>query len=122
MSALDLVALVCCDLGAIVRGRSLIASEFDERRDAGVGWVPANHLLTPLGGLADSGPFGSTGDLRLLPDVDTRIRIEADAGGSPLAVSRFSIASRDAAMSKLRSTVALFGTCRVPDPPRALCS
>jgi glutamine synthetase len=77
VSAADLVALVCCDLGAIVRGRSLLASELEERLAAGVGWVPANHLLTPLGALADSGPFGSTGDLRLLPDIDTRVRVES---------------------------------------------
>jgi glutamine synthetase len=84
LSAPDLVALVCCDLGAIVRGRSLFASELDERPAASVGWVPANHLLTPLGELAASGPFGSTGDLRLAPALDTRVRVEAGPGESPL--------------------------------------
>jgi glutamine synthetase len=84
VSAGDLVALVCCDLGAIVRGRSVIAAELDERLDVGVGWVPANHLLTPLGALAESGPFDSTGDLRLLGDIDTRVRVEAAPGESPL--------------------------------------
>ncbi len=44
----------------------------------GVGWVPANQALTPLGGLAEPNPFGSTGDLRLLPDLDTRVRVELD--------------------------------------------
>ena len=77
MSATELVALVCCDLGAIVRGRSLPASELGARLDAGVGWVPANQSLTPLGPLAEPNPFGSTGDLRLLPDPDTRVRVEA---------------------------------------------
>jgi glutamine synthetase len=84
VSATDLVALVCCDLGAIVRGRSVFASQLDEHLAAGVGWVPANQSLTPLGTLADSTPFSSVGDLRLLPDVDTRVRIEAapgEAGG-----------------------------------------
>ncbi len=77
MSATELVALVCCDLGAIVRGRSLPASDLDAHLAAGVGWVPANHSLTPLGPLAEPNPFGSTGDLRLLPDVETRARVEA---------------------------------------------
>jgi glutamine synthetase len=72
----DLVALVCCDLGAIVRGRSLFASELDAHMQAGVGWVPANHALTPLGPIAEPNPYGSTGDLRLLPDPDTRVRID----------------------------------------------
>ena len=81
MSAIDLVALVCCDLGAIVRGRSVLASELDAYLDAGVGWVPANHSLTPLGPLARSSPFDSTGDLRLLPDPDTHVRVELDSRG-----------------------------------------
>ena len=72
----DLVALVCCDLGAIVRGRSLFASELDAHMQTGVGWVPANHALTPLGPIAEPNPYGSTGDLRLLPDPDTRMRID----------------------------------------------
>jgi glutamine synthetase len=72
----DLVAFVCCDLGAIVRGRSLPAHELDSYLDVGVGWVPANQSLTPLGPLAEPNPFGSTGDLRLLPDLDTHVRVE----------------------------------------------
>jgi len=80
VSATDLAALVCCDLGAIVRGRSVLASELDEHLAAGVGWVPANHSLTPLGTLAESTPFSSVGDLLLLPDVDTRVRVEAAPG------------------------------------------
>jgi glutamine synthetase len=45
---------------------------------AGVGWVPANHALTPLGPLAEPSPFGATGDLRLLPDISTRARVAAE--------------------------------------------
>jgi glutamine synthetase len=82
VSASELVGLVCCDLGGIVRGRSLLASELGERLDAGVGWTPANQALTPLGRLAEPNPFGSTGDLRLLPDPDTHVRVEANDGGS----------------------------------------
>ena len=84
MSPADLVSLVCCDLGAIVRGRSVLAAELAARLDAGVGWVPANLSLTPLGPLAESSPFGSTGDLRLLPDPDTQVRVEADASAGAL--------------------------------------
>ena len=85
MSDGELVAFVCCDLGAIVRGRSVLASEFDAHRDASVGWVPANHALTPIGSLANPSPFGSTGDLRLLPALDTHVRLErgdGDVGGA----------------------------------------
>jgi glutamine synthetase len=96
-STTDLVALVCCDLGAIVRGRSLPASELDAHLDAGVGWVPANHALTPLGPLAEPNPFGSTGDLRLLPDIDTRARVEAGPGASALELVLCDIVETDGA-------------------------
>jgi glutamine synthetase len=77
VSSSELVALVCCDLGGIVRGRSLPTTELGETLRAGVGWVPANHSLTPHGPLAARTPFDSTGDLRLLPDPDTHVRVEA---------------------------------------------
>lgn len=83
MSRVELVSLVCCDLGAIVRGRSLPLVDLDSHLTAGVGWVPANQSLTPLGPLAEPNPFGSIGDLRLLPDFSTRARVEADRGPSP---------------------------------------
>jgi len=74
---MDLVSLVCCDLGSIVRGRSLAATELAAHMGRGVGLVPANHALTPLGPLAEPNPFGSIGDLRLLPDASTHVRLDA---------------------------------------------
>ena len=73
----DLVALVCSDLGAIVRGRLVPAGDLDLHLGSGVGWVPANQALTPLGPLAEPSPFDSTGDLRLLPDIATRARVSS---------------------------------------------
>ena len=84
VSSTELVALVCCDLGGIVRGRSLPAAELEETLRAGVGWVPANHSLTPHGPLAARTPFDSTGDLRLLPDPGTHVRVEAEPVGGGL--------------------------------------
>ena len=95
MSAGELVALMCCDLGAIVRGRSVPADELDQHLHAGVGWVPANHALTPLGPLADPNPFGSTGDLRLLPDPDTRVRVAGEGEHSPLELLLCDIVETD---------------------------
>ncbi len=95
MSRSELVALVCCDLGGIVRGRSLPSGELAANAAGGVGWVPANHALTPLGSLAEQSPFDSTGDLRLLPDLQTHIRVEADDGASPLELVLCDIAETD---------------------------
>jgi glutamine synthetase len=91
----ELVSLVACDLGAIVRGRAVFASELGEYLEAGVGWVPANHALTPLGPLADPSPFGSTGDLRLLPDPVTHVRVGAEPQESPLELVLCDIVETD---------------------------
>jgi glutamine synthetase len=95
VSSTELVALVCCDLGAIVRGRALFASELEKSWQAGVSWVPANHSLTPHGPLAEHTPFGSTGDLRLLPDPDTHVRIEGDTDASALELVLCDIVETD---------------------------
>ncbi len=95
MSASELVALVCCDLGAIVRGRSVPLADLEACVEGGVGWVPANHSLTPLGRLAEASPFGSTGDLRLLPDVDTRARVERDHDGGAMELVLCDIVETD---------------------------
>jgi glutamine synthetase len=95
VSAVELVALVCCDLGAIVRGRSLPASELAAHGDSGVGWVPANHALTPIGTLAEPNPFGSIGDLRLAPDLDTHVRVAAPGDASALELVLCDIVETD---------------------------
>jgi glutamine synthetase len=95
VSEADLVALVCCDLGAIVRGRAVFAADLEQHVRCGIGWVPANQALTPLGGLAEGEPFGSTGDLRLMPDEDTRARVEGDEGASALELLLCDITDTD---------------------------
>jgi glutamine synthetase len=84
LSATELVAFVCSDLGSIVRGRSLPTAQLGARLATGVGWVPANLSITPFGVLAEESPFGPTGDLRLLPDAETQVRVEAGPGESAL--------------------------------------
>jgi glutamine synthetase len=95
MSAAELVALVCCDLGGIVRGRSVLAADLDEHLRAGVGWVPANQALTPLGPVAEPNPFGSTGDLRLLGDATTRASVAADGEHTTLELVLCDIVETD---------------------------
>ncbi len=80
----ELVAFLHSDLSGLNRGRSVPLSELDERFAAGVGWVPADQALTPFGPIAEPNPFGSLGDLRLLPDRDTRVRADLWEDASPL--------------------------------------
>lgn len=83
-SSCDLVSLVYCDLGSIVRGRSLPRSELEDGRQTSVGWVPSALAFTPFGPAVKPNPFGSTGDLRLVPDLATRIAVAADDGWTAL--------------------------------------
>lgn len=63
-----LAFIATCDLVALTRGRAVRARELDARRRSGVGWVPADLALTTFGDIADPNPFGSLGDIRLVPD------------------------------------------------------
>ena len=95
MSPPELVFLAVCDLGAITRGRAVLASELQDHLGAGVGWVPANSALTPLGPLAEPNPFGPVGDLRLLPDPETHARVGSPPHDAPLELVLCDIVETD---------------------------
>jgi glutamine synthetase len=80
----ELVGFLHADISGLLRGRSVPVSELEERLGAGVGWVPADQALTPFGPIAEPNPWGSTGDLRLLPDRDTGVRVDLWEDASPL--------------------------------------
>ncbi|KAF1053558.1 MAG: Glutamine synthetase [Stenotrophomonas maltophilia] len=82
---LRLSSFVTTDLAGITRGRSLPESAVAEQLASGCGWVPANSALTPQDVIAEDNPWGSHGDLRLLPDPASRVRLEQ--GPDPLAPS-----------------------------------
>lgn len=68
----DLVFLAYADLSGLVRGRAVPARRYPTT----VGWVPADQSITPFGSLGDGNPFGPLGDLRLIPDESSHIRID----------------------------------------------
>jgi glutamine synthetase len=80
----ELVSLVTCDLAGLVRGRSVPLSDLDRRLEIGVGWVPANQSISAFGDLAEPNPWGSAGDLRLMPDPATVVRLDRWPGIAPL--------------------------------------
>lgn len=79
MSRASTVFVATCDLAGLTRGRAVPGSEHDPVLRKGVGWVPADLALTAFGDIAEDNPFGSVGDLRLLPDPTTRVEIPATA-------------------------------------------
>lgn len=70
----SLAAVVTTDLAAVTRGRFVVESRLEKIAATGVGWLQANLSLTPFNSIADPNPWGSSGDLRLLPDVGARFR------------------------------------------------
>ncbi|AKK01242.1 glutamine synthetase [Pseudomonas chlororaphis] len=73
---LPLTTLVSTDLIGVTRGRSLPSDELAHYVSAGCGWVPANSALTPQDIIASSNPWGAHGDLRLIPDLSSRVTVD----------------------------------------------
>lgn len=74
------------DLAAHTRGRAAPISAEESVRNAGVGWVPANLAIHALGEISSGNVFGSTGDLRLLPDPQARFDLPASGELAPLRI------------------------------------
>ncbi|TWD51727.1 glutamine synthetase family protein [Pseudomonas sp. SJZ131] len=70
-----MTTIVTTDLIGVTRGRSFPSDELDHYQAAGCGWVPANSALTPQDVIASSNPWGAYGDLRLIPDLGSRVTV-----------------------------------------------
>ena len=95
MSAEELVMFLHTDLSSISRGRAVPRSELGQRLSVGVGWVPANAALMAFGTVADPNPWGSVGDVRLLPDPGTEVRVSDLPGVPPLHFYQCDVVSLD---------------------------
>lgn len=78
-----LTGIVTTDISAVTRGRFVTASRLDKLRQTGIGWLQANVSLTPFNSIADPNPWGSSGDLRLLPDPEARFRTDKTGTATP---------------------------------------
>ena len=78
----DLLFVATCDLVGLTRGRSFVPDGPEQRAVTGVGWVPADLALTTFGPIAEPNPFGSLGDLRLVPVGGASATLPA-GGGRP---------------------------------------
>lgn len=90
-----LISFVTTDYAGITRGRSMAASAYAPGQMKTVGWVPANMSLTPFDLIADPNPWGSSGDLRLLPDDAAHFRFAIEGSATPLDVIMSDIVELD---------------------------
>ncbi len=67
------------DLAGLLRGKSIPLAELPNRMDRGVGITHSNIMLSAFGPIYDS-PFGTAGDLMLVPDAATKTSIPAADG------------------------------------------
>ena len=75
----ELVLACTSDIAGKLRGKPFPAAQIDKRLSRGIGWTPTNVQITCFDTISDS-PFGSLGDLVLIPDPDAVLRIEAEDG------------------------------------------
>lgn len=80
----ELAAFVTTDIAAVTRGRAVPVRDLSGGLEKGVGWVPANLALTPFGEIANPNPYGSAGDLRLIPDPNSKVRVTGFPERTPL--------------------------------------
>lgn len=89
-----LAAIVTTDLCAITRGRFLPAEKIVAPGTT-VGWVPANISLKPDGHIIAGDIWGSSGDLRILPDVAARAVTGLTGAATPFDMTPGDIVALD---------------------------
>lgn len=79
MTLPELIFVGTTDLAGKLRGKAIPDSALEQRRKDGVGWVPTNALITCFDTIGD-GPYGSFGDLVIIPDMEARYDVSGNEG------------------------------------------
>ena len=67
---------------AMSAARAFPARDIDARRRKGVGWTHSNLMQTAFGPILDT-PFGTAGDLMIVPDPAAEVRVDFADGSAP---------------------------------------
>lgn len=78
----EMIVACCSDLAGKTRGKAFPFSQLEKRLRRGVGWTPTNVQITCFDVIAES-PFGSLGDLVLIPDPATLVAIDQGGDAPP---------------------------------------
>ena len=75
--------MVCtCEIAGRVRGKGFPCRNCPSRLTRGVGWVPTNTMISAFGPIYAT-PFGTTGDLILVPDREAEVNVDFNDGSAP---------------------------------------
>ena len=77
-----LVFVGTCDIAGHVRGKGFPACEIERRRRKGIGWTHSNLMQTAFGPILDT-PFGTAGDLMIVPDPAAEVLVDFADGSAP---------------------------------------
>ncbi|MBS0562197.1 MAG: glutamine synthetase [Proteobacteria bacterium] len=77
----DLIFVGTCDLAGLVRGKAFPAADAAARLRRGVGFTHSNIMMSAFGPIYAT-PFGTEGDLMLVPDETTMVQVPFDDGPS----------------------------------------
>lgn len=78
----ELVFVGTCDIAGHVRGKAFPARNIESRRRKGVGWTHSNLMQTAFGPIFDT-PFGTGGDLMIVPDPNAEVHVDFADGSAP---------------------------------------
>lgn len=76
-----LIFVGTCDLAGLVRGKGFPLTAQAQRLRQGVGLAPSNIMMSAFGPIYDT-PYGTAGDLMLLPDPSAFVEVEFELGDS----------------------------------------
>jgi glutamine synthetase len=77
----ELVFVATCDISGHVRGKGFPSRELKTRLKKGIGWTGSNLMMSPRGSIWDT-PFGTAGDLMIVPDPDAEVRVDFGDGSA----------------------------------------
>ncbi|HSU05579.1 MAG TPA: glutamine synthetase family protein [Acetobacteraceae bacterium] len=78
----ELIFVGTCDISGHVRGKGFPKRELEARRSKGVGWTHSNLMMSAFGPIWDT-PFGTAGDLMIVPDPAAEVRVDFEGGSAP---------------------------------------
>lgn len=80
-----------CEIAGRARAMGFPVTDLSAKLKSRVGWMPTNTMISALGPIADTA-FGATGDMVLVPNPASELKVDFEDGSAP---NTFPLASVD---------------------------